>query len=58
MRLRIDVTRGCFAALTHIKLVYFIVPSHMKVYHVSLNGQKNKLLGNIIHINIGEQAVK
>ena len=48
---------GRFAVLRPNKFMYFI-PSYIVVYLVSLDSQKNKLLGNIIYVNIGKQTVK
>ena len=49
--------RGRFAVLRPNKYIYFI-PSYIVVYIVSLDSQTNKLLGNIIYVNIGKQTVK
>ena len=45
---------GHFAALTSNCYIYF-VNAFIKVYPLSLNRQENKLLGNIIYINIGNK---
>ena len=49
--------RGRFAVLRPNKYIYFI-PSYIVVNLVSLDSQNNKLLGNIIYVNIGKQTVK
>ena len=51
------VMRGCFAVLRSNLYIYFI-PSNIEVYLVSLDSQKNKLLGNNIYVNVGKQTVK
>ena len=51
--------RGRFAVLrsNYMYYIYFI-PSYIVVYLVSLDSQKNKLLGNISYVNIGKETVK
>ena len=49
--------RARFAVLRSNKYIY-VIPSYIVVYLVSLDSQKNKLLGNILHVNIGKQTVK
>ena len=48
---------GRFSVLRSNLYIYFI-PSYIVVYLVSLDSQKNKVLRNIIYVNIGEQTVK
>ena len=49
--------RGRFAVLRSNQYIY-VIPSYIVVYLVSLDSQKYKLLGNIIHVNIGKQTVR
>ena len=49
--------RGRFAVLRTNLYIYFIT-SYIVVYLVSYDSQKNKLLGNIIDVNIGKHTVK
>ena len=44
--------RGRFAVL-RTNLYIYVIHSYIVVYLVSLDSQKNKILGNIIHVNIG-----
>ena len=44
--------RGRFAVLRSNQHIYFI-PSYFVVYFISLDSQKNRLLGYSIYINIG-----
>ena len=46
-----------FAALRSNKYIYFIL-SYIVVYLISLDSQKNNLLGNIIYVKIGKKRVK
>ena len=49
--------RGHFAVLRSNSYIY-VIPSYIVVYLVSLDSQKNKLLGNIIYVNIENPTVK
>ena len=49
--------RGRFAVLTSKYYIYF-VPSFIQVYIVSLNSQKNEVLGNISYIQMGILSCK
>ena len=49
--------RGSFAVLRSNRYIY-VIPSYIVVYLVSLDSQKNYLLGNIIYVNIGKPTVK
>ena len=48
---------GRFAVLRSNRYIY-VIPSYIVVYIVSLDSQKNELLGNIIYVNIGKPTVK
>ena len=48
---------GRFAVLRSNKYIYFIL-SNIVVYLISLDSEKNNLLGNIMYVNIGKQRVK
>ena len=48
---------GRFAVLRSNRYIY-VIPSYIVVYLVSLDSQKNKILGNIIYVNIGKPTVK
>ena len=49
--------RGHFAVLRS-NLNFYFTPSYIAVCLVSLDRLKNKLLGNIIYVNIGKHIVK
>ena len=49
--------RGRFAALRSNKYIYFVL-SYIVIYLISLDSQKNNLLGNIIYVKIGRKRVK
>ena len=48
----------CRFAVLRSNIYIYVILSYIVVYLVSLDSQKNKLLGNIIYVNIGKPTVK